>query len=93
MINDKVIYLATTKGCEACRIMEHILEQLEEYYNYNFNIKICDYAQLPIFIQNNVPLHDFPTIVFIKDGIIKYHCTGTMTAKSVIEILKDIDFI
>ena len=88
----KRIYLATTEGCEACRIMEKILKQVKRNNSYTFSIQVRDYKLLPEFIQVNVVLIDFPTLIFLENNIIKYHVTGTMSAKNLQEIIKDLHF-
>lgn len=88
----KHIYLATTEGCEACRIMEKILKQVQRNNSYTFSIQVRDYKLLPEFIQVNVILTDFPTLIFLENNIIKYHVTGTISAKKLQEIIKDLHF-
>ena len=88
----KYIYLATTKGCEACRIMERILKQVQRYNVYTFSIQVIDYKLLPEFIRVDVVLTDFPTLIFLENNVIKYHVTGTMSAKKLQEIIKDLHF-
>ena len=88
----KRIYLATTEGCEACRIMEKILKQVKLDNVYTFSIQIMDYKLLPEFIRINVLLTDFPTLVFLENDIIKYHISGTISAKKLQELIKDFHF-
>lgn len=88
----KHIYLATTEGCEACRIMEKILKQVKRNNGYTFSIQVRDYKLLPEFIQVNVVLTDFPTLIFFENNVIKYHVTGTISAKKLQEIIKDLHF-
>ena len=88
----KHIYLATTEGCEACRIMEKILKQVQRDNNYTFSIQVRDYKLLPEFIQINIVLTDFPTLIFLENNVIKYHVAGTMSAKKLQEIIKDLHF-
>ena len=88
----KYIYLATTKGCEACRIMEKILKQVQRDNSYTFSIQVRDYKLLPEFIRVDVVLTDFPTLIFLENNVIKYHVTGTMSAKKLQEIIKDLHF-
>lgn len=91
MQNEKFIYLITTKGCEACHIMTDImlavLDELE-----GVTLVLRDVSDIPMFIKVDVPLNDFPTLVFIKDGVIKYHISGTMNKDKVKTILSDIGF-
>ena len=88
----KYIYLATTEGCEACRIMEKILKQVQRNNVYTFSIQVRDYKLLPEFIRVDVVLTDFPTLIFLENNIIKYHVAGTMSAKKLQEIIKDLHF-
>ena len=88
----KYIYLATTKGCEACRIMERILKQVQRDNVYTFSIQVRDYKFLPEFIRVDVVLTDFPTLIFLENNVIKYHVAGTMSAKKLQEIIKDLHF-
>lgn len=88
----KHIYLATTEGCEACRIMERILKQVQRDNVYTFSIQVRDYKLLPEFIRVDVVLTDFPTLIFLENNIIKYHVAGTMSAKKLQEIIKDLHF-
>ena len=69
----KYIYLATTEGCEACRIMEKILKQVKRDNSYTFSIQVRDYKLIPEFIQVNVILTDFPTLIFLENNVIKYY--------------------
>ena len=86
------IYLATTEGCEACRIMERILKQVQRDNVYTFSIQVRDYKLLPEFIRVDVVLTDFPTLIFLENNVIKYNVTGTMSAKKLQEIIKDLHF-
>ena len=88
----RYIYLATTDGCEACRIMERILKQVQRDNVYTFSIQVRDYKLLPEFIRVDVVLTDFPTLIFLENNIIKYHVAGTMSAKKLQEIIKDLHF-
>ena len=89
---NKHIYLVTTKGCEACRIMERILKQVQRDNSYTFSIQVRDYNLLPEFIKVDVALTDFPTLIFLENDIIKYNVFGTISAKKLQEIIKDLHF-
>ena len=88
----KHIYLATTEGCEACRIMEKILKQVQRNNGYTFSIQVRDYKLFPEFIQVDVVLTDFPTLIFLENNVIKYHVVGTISAKKLKEIIEDLHF-
>ena len=51
-----------------------------------------DFNDAPTWIKINIPLHDFPTIVFVENDVIKYHTNGTMTGKKLQSIIQDIHF-
>lgn len=89
---NRQIYLATTEGCEACKIMERILKQVQRNNVYTFSIQVIDYKLLPEFIQVDIVLTDFPTLIFLENNVIKYHVTGTINAKKLQEIIKDLHF-
>uniref|UniRef100_A0AAU8MJS8 Thioredoxin n=1 Tax=Geladintestivirus 5 TaxID=3233137 RepID=A0AAU8MJS8_9CAUD len=86
------IYLATTEGCEACKIMERILKQVQHNNVYTFSIQVRDHKFLPEFIRTDVYLTDFPTLIFLENDVIKYHVAGTISAKKLQEIIKDLHF-
>ena len=88
----KEVYLATTKGCEACKIMENILRKVHKQNLYTFSIHVLDFSELPEFIKIDVPLHDFPVMIFVQENVIKYHSNGTMSAKKLQDIINDIKF-
>ena len=88
----KEIYLATTKGCEACKIMENILRKVHKQNLYTFSVHVLDFSELPEFIKINVPLTDFPVTIFVENNVIKYHFTGTTSAKNLQSIINDIKF-
>ena len=92
MITSKQIYLIITEGCESCKIMERILKQVCKDNNYTFSIQIATYESVPDFIKMNVILTDFPTLVFLTYDIIKYHITGTISAKNLKRIIEDLQF-
>ena len=88
---NKVIYLITTKNCNACRIQNNLTGLvLEEHKDIEF--KVYDFSEVPDWIKTNVILTDFPTTVLIKDNVIKYHFVGTMSIRKMELLLKELDF-
>lgn len=87
----KVIYLGTTEGCVACSYQERLLETALKEHN-NVILKVCNYEELPNWIKINIKLSDFPITILIKNNIIKYHFTGTMSVKKFNQLCKDINF-
>lgn len=90
-MNSKVIYIVTTYKCSACKCMENILKEIQKD-NSTFTITTTDFSGVPEWIKNNITLTDFPTVIFINNGVIKYHFTGTLNRKKVIKIMSDINF-
>ena len=90
-MNDKVIYVVTTYKCSACKCMEYILKNIQKD-NPTFSITVTDFHNVPEWIKTNITLTDFPTVIFIKSDVIKYHFTGTLSEKKVIKLIDDIDF-
>ena len=87
----KVIYLITTYKCSACKCQEYILKEVLKEHK-DIEIKGIDYSEVPEWIKTNIILTDFPTTIFIKDDIIKYHFVGTKANKKVKALIKDINF-
>lgn len=84
----RYLYLITTKGCQGCNIMRNILD---EHFS-NIRVIVGDYKHIPAWIETNVKATDFPTLVFIKDDVIKYHFSGTRSAGKIKEIIKTLGF-
>lgn len=87
----KVIYLITTYKCSACKCQEYILKEVLKEHK-DIELKIIDYSKTPEWIKTNVILTDFPTTIFIKDDVIKYHFVGTKANRKVEALIKDINF-
>lgn len=88
---NKVIYLITTYKCSACKCMEYLLKE-KQANNPTFELKIIDFNDTPEWLKVNVVLTDFPTVVLIKDGIIKYQFVGTRNSKKLDKIFNDLEF-
>lgn len=88
---NKVIYLVTTKGCCACRRQKSIL-LIALKDREDIELEVCDFTELPEWLQVNVCLTDFPVTIFVEDDIIKYHFTGTKSVGKIFNIIKDIEF-
>lgn len=87
----RIVYLVTTKGCESCRIMENILNKVFNCLS-SFTIEVKEFNELPFWIKTNVAIKDFPTLIFVEENVIKYHCSGTISFKNLMNIIKDIHF-
>lgn len=89
---NKVVYLITTKGCEGCKIMSNIATEVFKEVK-TFDLVIRDFEAIPTFIKINVPIGDFPLLVFTENDVIKYHMAGTMSKTKLKRILGDISFV
>lgn len=87
---NKVVYLVTTKGCQACRVQRNNLNIVLEDVDCDF--RICDFNELPDWLKTNVVLTDFPVTIFIQDEVIKYHFSGTKSVNKLNNILRDLNF-
>lgn len=90
-MNDKVVYIITTFKCSACKCIEYILKEIQKD-NPTFIIETIDFKNVPEWININVKLTDFPTVIFVKDNVIKYYFTGTFSKKKIIQLMNSIDF-
>lgn len=88
---NKVIYIITTYKCSACKCMEYILKNVQKD-NPTFTISVLDYTETPEWLTTNVTMTDFPTVIFTKDDVIKYHFTGTLSKQKVLQIMEDINY-
>lgn len=84
------IYLITTQGCHACDIQKNILNDISK--DYNFDLQVCDFKNIPAFLLHKVQLKDFPITILIADNKIKGEFAGTLNKKKVIKIIEDINF-
>ena len=82
------IVLITTKGCAGCNIMHRLIREALKSTSkkIEFSIRDKDEVGKKWLAQNQIT--DFPTTIFIKDGIIKFKYVGTNPA---IVILRWID--
>lgn len=87
----KVIYLITTYNCSACKFQKDILKEILEEHK-DIELKVMDFSEVPDWIKTNIMLTDFPTTIFIKDDIIKYHFVGTKANRKIKALIKDINF-
>lgn len=88
---NKIIYLITTYKCSACKYMEYLLKE-KQANNPRFELKIIDFNDTPEWLKVNVVLTDFPTIVLIKDGVIKYQFVGTRSSRKLDKLFDDLKF-
>ena len=84
----KYLYLITTEGCQGCKIMKDILDNDFS----NIKIRVQDVRFVPLWIKTNIKLTDFPTLVFIKDDVIRYHFSGTKSARKIKELIETLQF-
>lgn len=90
-MTNKTIYLGITYNCSACKCQENLLKEAFKDYPY-INIKICNYKELPSWLQSQVILTDFPITIFVENEVIKYHLIGTASIRKLRDIAKNINF-
>lgn len=90
-MQNKIIYLITTKNCYACNCMKNILKEIQKDIT-SLQITIIDFKDVPIWIKNNIVLTDFPTVVFVENNVIKYNFVGTKSRNKIINIMRDINY-
>lgn len=88
---DKFIYLGTTTKCSSCKYQEYALKELLKERD-DIELRVCEYNELPVWIQVNVILTDFPITIFVEDETIKYHFVGTKSIRNMKLLMLDIDF-
>lgn len=86
MEENKEVYLITTDGCESCKIMERIIRKVIKDVP-NIKIKVVDKDKVDAWITANVIFRDFPTVVIVRNNMIKYHFSGTRTRDEFVKLL------
>lgn len=71
------ILLITTKHCEACNIAEKNIKQAMSQSSKKITLEIKDIAEMDKKFLKDNKITDFPTVVYIKDDVIKFKRTGT----------------
>ncbi len=84
----KYLYLITTEGCQGCKIMKDILD---EHFS-DIRLRVGDFKNVPPWIKVSVKATDFPTLVFVKNDVIKYHFSGTKNVRKIRDIIKALKF-
>lgn len=75
-MNNKVL-LITTKGCAGCAIARKLVEEAIQMYRHPITFEEKDVNAVDEkFVRNN-NIYDFPTILLIKDDVVKFKFTGT----------------
>lgn len=88
---DKIIYLATTCGCSACKCQKHLLD-VALRHDEDTKLEVYDFTELPEWIKTNVPITDFPTTILTEDEVIRYHFKGTMPVLKFKKLREELDY-
>ena len=88
---DKIIYLGTTIKCSACKCQEHLLKRVVED-RPDIELRVCNYDELPDWLQSNVLLTDFPVTIITEDDSIRYYFVGTKSVSKMRSLFEDIKF-
>ena len=65
------ILLITTKHCEACNIAEKNIKQAMSQSSKKITLEVKDIAEMDKKFLKDNKITDFPTVVYIKDDVIK----------------------
>ena len=74
---NKKILLITTKGCEACKILNSLIQKAISEYDSNIEYSIKDKDEIDIKFLKEHHINDFPTTIFYQDNIIVFIFIGT----------------
>lgn len=88
-MNDK-IRIITTTGCEACNIMYNIVKQAipkSTYTHINLEKIDCGDIQYRQFL-NRYFVHDFPTMILMRENQVLYKFVGTSTIDDIVKIIQ-----
>lgn len=88
------LILITTKGCRGCYVMNNkIAEVVEDNPDLIASTDVCDFEELPSWIEVNVILNDFPTTLILVDdiikGVIEGSCSTTKLLNKINEVLEN----
>ena len=91
------ILLITTKGCEACKIQENIINSAIKSsinkYHIDFKISVFPENNTLKYIQelNNkeIIINDFPTTMFLVNDNHKISISGTCTKEKLIHLFDE----
>lgn len=81
------IYLFITEGCEGCKIAKTLINNAIIQSNLSINLEIFDNSRFTT-LSKLYKIDDFPTAIFIKNGMPVGKIIGTTTVD---EIIKEIN--
>lgn len=76
---DKIV-VVTIKGCECCKIMCRIIREVLAKRKVEIAFEAKESELLDKKFLKTFNIKDFPTILFFKEGALKFKYTGTMPA-------------
>lgn len=74
------ILLITTKGCEACKIMDRIIQRALDDFDKLVEYEIKDKDNVDIEFLKEHHIDDFPTVVFYQGDSMVFMTSGTKPA-------------
>lgn len=88
-MNDTII-LVTTKGCEACNIMNNIIRQAINKSTFtHITLKVIDCLDKQYRTKlNRYLVHDYPTALFCRDNEVITKFIGTHTVDFMSDAIK-----
>ena len=76
------LLLITTKGCEACQIMDNIIRRALYLYGKPVEYEIKSRLQVDDNFIREHHIDDYPTVVLYQDDIVVFITTGTKPAEA-----------
>lgn len=73
----KKLILVVTKGCKACDIMFELVTKTLLDSRTAINVEVIDIADLDKSVIKDYKINDCPSLVFIKDNVVKHTICGT----------------
>lgn len=81
-----IIKVFTTKGCEACNILNNILHDISDKIKYKIENIDCGNLEYKDFMKEH-NITDFPTMCFIKDNKVVGKFIGTFSKQSILSMI------
>lgn len=84
------IYLFTTEGCEGCKIAENLFNKAIDKSDINIKFEVvCCNTDYLFQVSKLYYIEDFPTAVFVKNGINVSRIIGTTTVNEIVKTINE----
>lgn len=91
-LKTNTITLFVTKGCEACNIAKNLLNTSIEKSKKSIELEVYDITDdKPLSnIAKLYLIDDFPTAIFVKNGMVVHKVIGTSTVDELVKNINEI---